>query len=256
MSVAILSFYAFVRINDIESLQQRILFLCKKKLVKGTILLAHEGFNATISGDEISVNEVLTKIIDMTDACEVMSKVNYDDTAPFSKMKVKIKPEIIKMGVGDLDISNLKGDYIDPADWDEFISREDVILIDTRNKYEIEVGTFEGAINPQTNTFTEIPRWVSENEDLLTGKKIAMCCTGGVRCEKSTAYLKQIGYNEVYHLRGGILQYLEDTGNKNHKWQGDCFVFDDRVAVNDNLDALMIERPIRGYNNRAVVSGL
>jgi UPF0176 protein len=245
--VAILSFYSFVNIADISVLQPQILHICMKKMVKGTILLAKEGVNATISGSYEATSEVLEKIIDLTSAKDVMKKYNYADVHPFSKMKVKLKPEIIGMGVGDLDVENLKGDYVKPEDWDEFISRDDVVLIDTRNDYEISVGTFEKAINPDTATFKQFPQWAQENKDLFEGKKIAMYCTGGVRCEKSTAYMKSLGYNEVYHLEGGILQYFEDTNNKNKKWVGDCFVFDDRVAVDAVLTPLMISRPDRHY---------
>ena len=246
--VAILSFYAFVQIPDIEILQPQILHLCAKKMVKGTILLAPEGFNATISGDYDAVGMVLEKIKALTSPTNVMHKYNYADEHPFSKMKVRLKSEIISMGVGDMDVAQLRGDYIKTQDWDKFISNKDVVVVDTRNDYEISCGTFEGAIDPQTKTFKQFPEWVSKNKDLFVGKKIAMFCTGGVRCEKSTAYMKQLGYNEVYHLEGGILQYLEDTGNKNAKWLGNCFVFDDRVAVDDELAALMIERPDRNYH--------
>ena len=247
--IAILSFYSFVNIDDIALLQPKILHACAKKMVKGTILLAKEGFNATISGSCESVSAVLDKIVDLTSAKYLIKKYNYADEHPFSKMKVKLKPEIIGMGVGDMDIENLKGEYVSPEDWDEFISRDDVVLIDTRNDYEVSIGKFESAIDPQTSTFKQFPDWVEENKGLLIGKKIAMYCTGGVRCEKSTAYMKSLGYDEVYHLKGGILQYLEDTNNNNRKWVGDCFVFDDRVAVNDNLSPLMIERPDRNYKN-------
>jgi UPF0176 protein len=245
--VAILSFYSFVNIDDTSILQPQILHICMKKMVKGTILLAKEGFNATISGSYESVSEVLDKIINLTAAKNVMKKYNYGDEHPFSKMKVKLKPEIIGMGLGDIDVENLKGDYIKPEDWDQFISRNDVVVVDTRNDYEVSVGTFEQAVNPNTSTFKEFPKWVEENRTLFDGKKIAMYCTGGVRCEKSTAYMKSLGYNDVYHLEGGILQYFEDTKNKNKKWIGDCFVFDDRVAVDAMLTPLMIERPDRNY---------
>ncbi|WCR56667.1 MAG: hypothetical protein PG979_000724 [Rickettsia asembonensis] len=139
------------------------------------------------------------------------------------------------MNVEDLNVDLFKGEYIEPKDWDEFITKQNVIVIDTRNDYEVEVGTFKSAINPNTKTFKQFPAWVQQNQELLKGKKIAMVCTGGIRCEKSTSLLKSIGYDEVYHLKGGILQYLEDTQNKNNLWQGECFVFDDRRAVVDDL---------------------
>jgi UPF0176 protein len=233
--IAILSFYSFTNIEEPEMLIPKILLVGKKKSVRGTVLLAKEGFNGSISGTRETTDILLQEIIRITGATDVNVKRNYDDEHPFHKLKVKLKPEIIAMGIGFMDIENLKGDYIETKDWDNFISREDVVVVDTRNDYEVEVGTFEGAIDPLTETFKQFPKWVEANRKLLEGKKVAMYCTGGVRCEKSTAYLKSQGFEDVYHLKGGILQYLEDTGNKDGKWKGDCFVFDDRRAVDDGL---------------------
>lgn len=241
-NIDIVSFYSFTNIENPELLIPKMLLIAKKKMVRGTILVAKEGFNGTISGSKENTSIVLNELIKLTNAQDVNIKTNYDDVHPFHKMKVKLKKEIISMGIEDLDVQGLKGDYIETQNWDEFISREDVILIDTRNNYEVEVGTFEKAINPFTETFKEFPKWVEENRDVLTGKKIAMTCTGGVRCEKSTAFLKSLGYSDVYHLKGGILQYLEDTQNVNQKWQGECFVFDDRFAVDDYLAPSAEER--------------
>lgn len=241
-NIDIVSFYSFTNIDDPEILIPKMLLIAKKKMVRGTILIAKEGFNGTISGTKESTSIVLDKLIKLTNAQDITIKTNYDEEHPFQKMKVKLKKEIISMGVTDLDVLSLKGEYIESKDWDNFISKEDVILIDTRNSYEVEVGTFEKAINPFTETFREFPKWVEENKEILEGKKIAMTCTGGVRCEKSTAYLKSLGYNDVYHLKGGILQYLEDTKNVNHKWHGECFVFDDRFAVDDYLAPSASER--------------
>lgn len=240
-TIAITSFYSFVDISEPELLIPKLLYLAKKKSVKGTILLSEEGFNGSLSGQEEYVNLVIDELVTLSQAKEVSRKTNYSDSQPFTKVKIKLKDEIVSMKAGKIDVNGKKGQYISSADWDQFISREDVILIDTRNDYEVEVGTFEGAINPHTETFREFPQWTEENKELLSGKKIAMCCTGGIRCEKSTAYLKQIGYNDVYHLEGGILQYLEDTKNESGKWRGECFVFDDRGAVNDSLE------PAEGY---------
>jgi UPF0176 protein len=141
----------------------------------------------------------------------------------------------VAMAFGKLNIDKLKGEYIEPENWDDFITKENVIVIDTRNDYEVEVGSFKSAVNPHTETFKQFPAWVEKNKNILTGKKIAMYCTGGIRCEKSTSLLKNLGFTEVYHLKGGILQYLENTQNKNNLWQGECFVFDDRRAVANNL---------------------
>jgi UPF0176 protein len=233
--IAILSFYSFTNIAEPEILLPKILLVGKKKYIHGTILIAHEGFNGSVSGSLENVKLLINEITKLTAATDVNTKINYSSSHPFQKLKVKLKKEIIAMAKGDIDIQNLKGQYIEPKDWDDFLTKKDVILIDTRNNYEIELGTFKGAINPETETFKEFPTWVEGHKDMLAGKKIAMCCTGGIRCEKSTAYLKQLGFNEVYHLKGGILQYLEDTKNKNGTWQGECFVFDDRRAVDDNL---------------------
>jgi UPF0176 protein len=233
--VAVVSFYSFVNINELELLLPKILLIAKKKYVKGTVLIAAEGFNGSICGDKDAAQMVIDDIIKHTGATDVNIKVNYCDFSPFSRIKVKLKPEIVAMRSGKLDVQELKGEYIETHDWDKFINREDVIVVDTRNDYEVGVGTFKGAINPKTETFGEFPKWAKDNRNLFTGKKIAMCCTGGIRCEKSTAYMKTLGYEEVYHLKGGILQYLEDTKNTNSMWQGECFVFDDRGAVSEDL---------------------
>jgi len=240
-SVAVLSFYSFVNIAEPEILLPQILLVTKKKYVKGTVILAHEGFNGSICGKKENLDLVINYLRRVTNAQDINVKVNYCEEAPFSKIKVKLKPEIVSLKAGDIDVESLKGEYIDSKDWDQFIKKDDVILVDTRNTYEIKAGTFEGAIDPQTETFRDFPKWAETNSELLKGKKIAMCCTGGIRCEKSTAYMKSLGYNEVFHLKGGILQYLEDTGNKSGVWKGDCFVFDDRGAVSADLS------PADGY---------
>lgn len=233
--VAVLSFYSFVDIPDIASLQPRILLLAKRKYINGTVLLAKEGFNGSIAGDEENLHLLIAELKKLTGANEISVKVNYCDERPFSKMKVKLKKEIVALKFGDLDVENLKGEYIDSADWSDFIKRDDVVTIDTRNTYEIKVGTFEGAISPETETFSQLPEWTKNNMDLFEGKKVAMFCTGGIRCEKSTALLKSMGIKEVYHLNGGILQYFEDTKNQSGAWKGECFVFDDRGAVSPDL---------------------
>lgn len=237
--IAVLSFYCFTNIEAPEMLIPKILLVGKKKYIHGTVLLAREGFNGSISGTKENVDLVLSELVKLAavrnPAEEVNIKYNYCEDHPFMKLKVKIKKEIVTMGVGDLDILGLKGQYVDPANWDEFIQQDDVILIDTRNDYEVEAGTFKGAINPMTETFRQFPDWAKDHLTEFEGKKVAMCCTGGIRCEKSTALMRSLGLKEVYHLKGGILQYLEDTQNKNNLWQGDCFVFDDRRAVDEEL---------------------
>jgi UPF0176 protein len=233
--VAVLSFYSFVDIPDIATLQPRILLVAKRKYVNGTVLLAKEGFNGSIAGDEENLYFLIAELKKLTGAKDISVKVNYCDERPFSKMKVKLKKEIVALKFGDLDVESLKGEYIDSADWSDFIRRDDVVTIDTRNTYEIKVGTFEGAISPETETFSQLPEWTKNNMDLFEGKKVAMFCTGGIRCEKSTALLKSMGVKEVYHLNGGILQYFEDTKNQSGVWKGECFVFDDRGAVSPDL---------------------
>lgn len=233
--IAIVSFYSFTKLLEPEMLIPKILLIGKKKSVRGTILIAREGFNGSISGTMETTDILLTELIRITNATDVNVKINFDDEHPFHKLKVKLKPEIIAMGLGEMDVQSLKGDYIETKDWDKFISSDDVVVVDTRNDYEVEVGTFEGAVNPSTETFKQFPKWAQDNAEMMKGKKVAMFCTGGVRCEKSTAYMKRLGLDEVYHLKGGILQYLEDTGNKDGKWKGECFVFDDRRGVDDDL---------------------
>lgn len=241
--IAVISFYCFCEMPDLEILLPKLLHVAKRKSVRGTVLISEEGFNGSISGEEENLNIMLDELITLTNAPkdEVSIKVNYCDKQPFSKIKVKIKNEIVALKSGDIDVNEKKGEYIETHEWDEFISRDDVVLIDTRNDYEVKIGTFQGAVDPLTDSFRDLPEWTEKNKKLLEGKKIAMCCTGGIRCEKSTAYMKEVGYEDVYHLKGGILQYLEDTGNESGMWKGKCFVFDDRGAVDDDL------KPSDGY---------
>lgn len=233
--IAVLSFYSFTNILEPEILLPKILLITKKKYIRGTVLIAHEGFNGSISGSKENVIYVLEQIRKITGARDINIKINFCDVQPFSRIKVKIKDEIVALKFGSLDVENLKGEYIETKDWDNFIKQKDVITIDTRNEYEVKVGTFEGALDPKTETFREFPKWVENNMDLLKDKKVAMYCTGGIRCEKSTALLKTLGLEKVYHLKGGILQYLEDTKNAGGAWRGECFVFDDRGAVTAEL---------------------
>ncbi|MCP5362403.1 MAG: rhodanese domain-containing protein [Rickettsiaceae bacterium] len=235
-SVAVLSFYSFVNIPQPEILLPKILLITKKKYVRGTIILAKEGFNGSISSTtEEHLHLVIKALEELTNPTDISIKVNYCSTQPFSKIKVKLKNEIVSMKAGEIDVESLKGKYVETSDWDRFIQRSDVIVVDTRNSYEIKAGTFKGALDPHTESFREFPEWARNNTELFKNKKIAMFCTGGIRCEKSTAYMKALGYEEVYHLKGGILQYLEDTKNENGVWEGNCFVFDDRGAVDSDL---------------------
>jgi UPF0176 protein len=231
------SFYHFQDLSNYEALKIPMLEYCTSLNLKGTILLAKEGINATVSGSREAMDDLYEYLLSNINIKIKNFKESFAEFQPFLKMKVRLKKEIVALGVEDLDTPNLVGKYIKATDWSDFISAEDVVVIDTRNKYEIRLGSFKGAIDPGTKTFREFPTWVKENKEILEGKKIAMFCTGGVRCEKSTALMKHEGYTDVFHLEGGIIKYLEDTQNKSQAWHGDCFVFDDRVAVNDALKA-------------------
>jgi len=240
-SVAVLSFYSFVNLPEPEKILPKILLIAKKKYIKGTIIIAQEGFNGSISGEEANLHLLVEKLRNLTNPKDINIKVNYCAKQPFTKIKVKLKDEIVSMRSGSIDVENLKGEYIEASDWDQFIKESDVVVVDTRNSYEVKAGSFKKAIDPHTENFRDFPEWAKSNKELFENKKIAMFCTGGIRCEKSTAYMKTLGYEKIYHLKGGILQYLEDTKNKNGVWEGDCFVFDDRGAVNCDL------LPTEGY---------
>ncbi len=204
--------------------------------IHGTLLLAHEGINGTISGRNKAIKTLFEWLSQFEGLDNIISKESYAEFQPFKRTKVKLKKEIVTMGVEDIDPNTCVGQYVDPKDWNALISREDVITIDTRNDYEYEIGTFKGAINPETETFREFPDYVKKNLDTNKHKNVAMFCTGGIRCEKSTALLKKYGFEKVYHLKGGILKYLEDVPAEESLWEGECFVFDDRVAVNHDLE--------------------
>lgn len=234
--VVIAAFYHFANLEDYIEMRDSLKRFCINLDLKGTILLAREGINSTISGSRKAIDTLIAHLRSDARFAGLEWKESYLDTKPFAKMKVRLKREIVNMGVPDLNMDS-KGQYIAPQDWDEFIQRSDVIVIDTRNEYETRIGTFKGAIDPDTKYFRQFPEWADNwAQDKLQGnKKIAMFCTGGIRCEKSTTYMKKLGFEEVYHLKGGILQYFEDTKNQNNMWEGECFVFDDRAAVDHSL---------------------
>lgn len=232
--IVITSFYHFQDLPNYVEIKNPLLEFCTKNNLKGTILLAHEGINSTISGMRDGINnlyEFLTK--DLKINIENF-KESFSDVRPFQKMKVRLKKEIVAMGILDLEVHKYRGKYIRAKDWASYLDRDDVVVIDTRNNYEIKLGTFKNAINPQTKSFREFPQWFYENRKNLEDKKVLMFCTGGVRCEKSTALLAKEGL-DVYHLEGGIIKYLEDTNNTSGAWQGSCFVFDDRVSLDNAL---------------------
>jgi UPF0176 protein len=228
--------YQFVRLDDFEAFRTPLRELMVELEVKGTILLALEGLNGTISGSKASIDGVIQFLQDDGRFDNLEIKFSHSEATPFKRLKVKLKKEIVTLGVEHVNPLSSVGTYIDPQDWNALISDPDVVLIDTRNNYEYEIGSFKGAINPNTETFREFPTYTKDNLEQYRGKKVAMFCTGGIRCEKSTAYLKSQGFDTVYHLHGGILKYLEEVDEDQSLWQGECFVFDDRVAVKHNLE--------------------
>jgi UPF0176 protein len=230
------AFYKFVHLDDHESLRDPLLSVMHETGTAGTILLAAEGINGTISGNEVGVTAVLDWIKGDPRFVDLHHKGSVAEQTPFHRTKVKLKAEIVTLGVKHIDPASFSGTYVEPEDWNELISDPEVLVVDTRNEYEVRIGTFLNAVNPGTSTFRELPEFVKQNLDRDRHKKIAMYCTGGIRCEKSTAFLKLQGFEQVYHLRGGILNYLEKVPVEDSLWEGECFVFDDRVSVNHSLD--------------------
>ena len=235
-NIVVAALYKFTPFAEFEQYREPILNTMLEHGVKGTLLIAHEGINGTISGTRAGIDAVLNYLRSIEAIGEFVFKESYTDSQPFYRTKVKLKKEIVTMGVEGIDPLQSVGRYVKPHEWNALISDPDVVLIDTRNDYEVQIGTFENAINPQTETFREFPEYVAKTLDPSKHKKVAMFCTGGIRCEKSTAYMRQQGFEEVYHLEGGILKYLEEVPAEESMWKGDCFVFDNRVAVNHNLE--------------------
>lgn len=228
--------YKFVTLEDYEQIKTPLLEIMQNNAVRGTLLLAQEGINGTVAGSRKGIDTLLAWLQSDSRLSPLSYKESFTNKPPFARTKVKLKKEIVTMGVENIDPKKVVGTYVKPSDWNELISDPEVLLIDTRNDYEVEIGTFKHAINPRTESFREFPDYVAENLDKEKHKKVAMYCTGGIRCEKSTAFLKEQGFDEVYHLEGGILKYLEEVPEDQTMWQGECFVFDDRVAVNHKLE--------------------
>ena len=235
-NIVVAALYKFTRFDNYEDYRQPILDTMLSNDVKGTLLIASEGINGTISGTRSGIDNVLDYLRSIEAVGSFTFKESYTNEQPFYRTKVKLKKEIVTMGVEDIDPLQSVGRYVKPKDWNALISDPEVILIDTRNDYEVQIGTFENAINPNTETFREFPEYVAKELDPTKHKKVAMFCTGGIRCEKSTAYMREQGFEEVYHLEGGILKYLEEVQKEDSMWQGDCFVFDNRVSVNHDLE--------------------
>ena len=227
--------YHFARLHRFADLRDPLQAVCDENGVKGTLLLAQEGVNGTIAGTEAGIAAVLAFLRSQPEFAQLEHKESRAAAMPFLRMKVRIKKEIVTMGVEDIDPLTIVGTYVEPKDWNALISDPETLVIDTRNDYETAIGTFRGALDPQTKTFREFPDWVKNNTGLHNKPKIAMYCTGGIRCEKATAFMKSQGFDEVYHLKGGILKYLEETRPQESLWEGACFVFDDRVSVTHGL---------------------
>lgn len=234
-SICVIALYKFVSLPDYSELRQPLLDLCQREGIRGSLLLAPEGINGTVAGSHQAMAALLDwfKADARFDALEY--KVSLTDNIPFLRMKVKLKKEIVTMGVPWVDPHRAVGTYVEAKDWNQLISDPEVVVVDTRNDYEYRVGSFQRAIDPNTRTFREFPEWVAQNLDPGQHKKVAMFCTGGIRCEKATSYLLQQGFEEVYHLKGGVLKYLEEVPAEESLWEGDCFVFDDRVTVKHGL---------------------
>jgi len=231
----IAALYHFTRFPHPAALRAPLVALCEAEKISGSLLLAPEGINGTIAGPRAGIDRVLAHIRALPGCADLDWKESTSEDQPFRRLKVRLKREIVTMGQPDVDPRARVGHYVDPADWNALIQSPDVAVIDTRNAYEVAIGTFEGAVDPETESFRDFPAWWQENRHRFHNKRIAMFCTGGIRCEKSTNYLLGQGIDEVYHLKGGILKYLEEVPEAESAWQGDCFVFDGRVSVGHGL---------------------
>ena len=229
------AFYKFVALPDYRTIRESLQRRCEELGLLGSILLAEEGINGTISGCEANVRRLFDELRDDERFRNLHYKESWAEEQPFYRMKVRLKKEIVSLGVDGVDPNEAVGEYVAPEDWNELISRDDVRLIDTRNHYEYNLGTFKGAEDPDTASFRDFPHWVDEHLDPAKDKQVAMFCTGGIRCEKATSYLLGLGFKNVYHLDGGILNYLETVPMDQSLWNGDCFVFDNRVTVDHDL---------------------
>jgi UPF0176 protein len=233
--IVVAAIYKFVKLNDCAAMREPLLARCDALGITGTLLLATEGINGTIAGTRAGIDQILSYLRCDPRLADLEHKESTADLPPFYRMKVKLKNEIVTMGVPGIDPTEQVGLYVNPEDWNALINNPDVLLIDTRNDYEVEVGTFRGAVDPRITTFREFPEYVKKHIDPQQKPRIAMFCTGGIRCEKASAYMLQQGFPEVYHLQGGILKYLENVPEEESLWQGECFVFDQRVAVGHGL---------------------
>jgi len=234
--VVVCAMYKFVTLDNYVDLKPPLLDFMQSHNVRGTLLLAKEGINGTVAGSRKDIDALLNTLRSDERLAELSYKESFTEEMPFLRTRVKLKKEIVTMGVEGIDPKHVVGTYVKPKDWNALISDPDVVLVDTRNDYEVQVGTFKNALNPDTESFREFPQYVKDNLDPNKNKKVAMYCTGGIRCEKSTAYLKEQGFEEVYHLEGGILKYLEEVPEEDTLWEGECYVFDERITVNHQLE--------------------
>jgi len=235
MTILTAAFYKFVELADFKTLKEPLLAYCEERSVKGTILLAAEGINGTIAGASDDVHAVLDTLRRDPRLMDLAHKESVAAHMPFYRMKVRLKREIVTLGVPQANPTKLAGKYLRPDEWNRLLDDPSVVFVDVRNDYEVRLGTFKGALNPETKSFRELPQWIRQQAALRDKPKVAMFCTGGIRCEKSTAFLRAEGFPEVYHLEGGILKYLETVPKEQSRWEGDCFVFDERVSVGHGL---------------------
>ena len=236
--ILVAALYKFVEIDDLLSLQSNLYEICKKNNIMGTILIANEGINGTISGKTNEINQTISLLKSDKRFTNIEIKYSSSDKQPFHRMKVRLKKEIVTIGLPEINPNNKVGTYVKPDDWNDLISDPNVVVIDTRNKYETKIGSFQNALDPETSSFREFPDWVKKFKSSKenANKKIAMFCTGGIRCEKASSLMKEEGFEDVYHLQGGILKYLETIDKENSLWNGECFVFDQRVCLTDELE--------------------
>ena len=237
MTQVVATFYKFVKLPDFAQMQAPLLAYCQAQGIRGTILLAAEGINGTIAGCRQAIDSVLSFLRSDPRLIDLEHKESHADSPPFDRLKVRLKKEIVTLGLPEIDPSDRVGTYVSPQEWNALISDPEVTLIDARNDYEVSIGTFKGAQNPKTSSFRQFPDYVRTHLDPTQHKKVAMFCTGGIRCEKATSLMMAQGFQEVYHLQGGILKYLEEVAPEESLWQGECFVFDQRVAVEHGLEA-------------------
>ena len=241
----IAALYKFVDLPEYEKIRDVLYDACEREGIIGTILLAHEGINGTIAGSRKGIDNILNWLRSNKEFSDLEHKESFSDDQPFRKLRIRLRPEIITTGKPEISPTKIVGTYVDPHDWNDLINDPEVVLVDTRNDYEVKVGTFKGAKDPDTESFGQFPEWVEKNLDPKEHKKVAMFCTGGIRCEKASSYMLDQGFENVYHLKGGILKYLEEVPEEKTTWEGECFVFDRRVTVKHGLEEGKIEMCFR-----------